>query len=236
MSLILVFITLFSRAADFEKPSLHLCTKKINSELLHFKSKNEWVEVAPIKLGTRLFRSPTKDFGRWVQLQTGSDGYRLMSATSKMNETITLDADCKKTIQRFNAKRVPASQFRDQDILKIKNSMRPSMIYVWSPGMVYSVRSSDIFAQAAKDLKMNFVSVLDNSADENYARATLKHYNVKNLSLKKNASLELLMRETLVHFPSVLIVERGQVSRKPIVGVYTSEKLKEKLTVERLQL
>jgi hypothetical protein len=94
--------------------------------------------------------------------------------------------------------------------------------------MVYSVKESRVFKQVADELGIDFVSVVDPSADKNLLNnVDLKLY--PHLKSRKNQSLELLMRGATVHYPSVLVAKNKKLSNLPIVGVYSENLLKAKI-------
>jgi hypothetical protein len=136
---------------------------------------------------------------------------------------------------------MPAGEcFDDKKLVSLQlQSKRGSMVYVWSPRMVYSVQQMTIAARAAAVNGLDFVAVHDArvpekelitfksksnppllSAEINIEAqdlATPPYFPPTDSSLPLCAS-ELLKSEALRHFPTAFIVTAQGVHRHPIVG------------------
>lgn len=233
MKAILILVLFSFTPQAWSQPTL-TCASATQALLNQWNSLNSWVEVAPNTPGAPVFRSPTKTTGIWIQLETRPDKsqqFRRVSASSV--DTVLFQSDCQKQAHsKKNSQRgYNAQAFTDAHLEKIRLSKTPSLIYLWSPNMIYSVKKSHIFRKAAQSLKMDFVPIMDSRASEQFGRTLASAANA-DLPIKTNESLDLKMREATVHYPSVLVIANGKISRKPIVGVYTPELLRARLLID----
>lgn len=237
MKLLLTFTFLFSAATAQASLPAKLwkspCKKQIEAQLARWESKDEWIEKAPLTNKAIHFATPTKTFGRWVSVHANSGGnYLLESRQLSWQESVEINKNCKVALPQRHMASVFSNDLKwtDKDLQGITKSNRPTLVYIWSPGMVYSVKNHQTFVKAARDLKMNFVSMLDPQSELAYARYALRDTKKAEeyLSTRRLHAMELIERNGTVHYPTAFVIKNRTIST-PIVGVYTEDTLKAKI-------
>lgn len=231
MSLTLQFILLLYSFASGLNLDGHKCQRSL--EILfdkHGVVKN-WQQSAPLHPDTDLYRSETKTFGTWVDLELRS---KTISRLRVLSQNATLhyffNEECSfTTLDKKHSQKFGSDDFTDEKLHRIVQGQKGAMIYLWSPRMVYSVKESGIFKKVADQLNLEFVSVVDANVGAEFLAKTVDLKLYPYLKAQKNRSLELLMRGATVHYPSVLISNNQNLSKTPIVGVYNSDLLKAKI-------
>jgi hypothetical protein len=141
---------------------------------------------------------------------------------------------------------MPAGEcFDDKKLVSLQlQSKRGSMVYVWSPRMVYSVQQMTIAARAAAANGLDFVVVHDarvprddivtiqHMPTSSPSRAEIKlqaqdlatppFFPIADSSVPLCAQT-LLQNEALRHFPTAFIVTAQGVHRHPIVGAMPAD-------------
>lgn len=121
------------------------CVKEIENTLTQIGSKNFWILQAPNHAGTS-YRTPTDIFGRWIELSIlNQGGYRIYSVTNSSLDIYDFGGDCK--VKKIVEKGMDFSQINksrkkfmtDVELKKVLEKEKTGIIYIWSPGMVYSV-------------------------------------------------------------------------------------------------
>jgi hypothetical protein len=107
------------------------------------------------------------------------------------------------------------------------------MIYLWSPRYVYSVKDFQIFRDAAAKKGMEFIAVLDPQVSVEEAQAAVEKTNqemkptkrkmasLETFKGRKLASVELFMRDGMVHYPTVFVVKNGKMNPHGLPGILT---------------
>lgn len=205
-------------------------------------SANQWKESAPAATGQRAFRSPTKKFGTWLEA-TYSEAEHTLSlyvVSGSTGKEIKFSKDCTGTTLKakaFDMKSIApdfkARWFDDKALAKLIKENPKGMIYVWSPGMVYSVKFYHYFQETAAKMKLKFVPVLGPRVNINEVSSITRELKAPYSRVKMN-SVELYMRNTTSHFPTTLIFKEGKINNLPIVGVMEKDEL-ERTVKDRLE-
>lgn len=242
MTILIAIVLSFSRSyADDQLPyssSLANLTKDSRCALAFqrqarkFSPDNLWTRS--VGAGEIIYRVPTKKIGAWLELKI-DEAFNL--SLSKVDDSgfETWRADwpscalASKKI-RFSRKEIFSDgsghikYFTDYELEKILKTGESGLIYLWSPGMVYSVQYIETFREIAKKLNLRFVEVMDPNVKTGFANEFLKKAK-RELATVKNDSIELSMRNGQTHFPTTFVFSNGHLAREPITGVYNSEQL-----------
>ena len=203
------------------------CNSQLASTLEKLGSQNKWIKQAPTETGNTVFRSPTAQFGHWLEVVIKADGQPSVFSIQKDTVTVfeyeNLCTEKSKVAQGMNfsqrtTDKRKSTWFDDSDLKKIITKSQKGLIYVWSPEMVYSAKYYKYFRDAAKKLKIDFKSVLDPRCQMNDVEKAISDFGVDATDVKLN-SVELYMRNLTVHYPTTLVYGYGQLSDMPIVGV-----------------
>lgn len=214
------------------------CRSAIEKVLKKSESKDKWVRTIDPQVGVQAYRSPTKKFAKWIEIQTFENPYVFVFENQK---TRVYQFD-KKTcvplndsdVRPLNFLKAKKEGFTDKKLQALVESDKPSMIYIWSPSMVYSMREMQVFRDAAKKMNVEFVPVLDFTQPAEHAKKALAHYG-QEVEIQKFQSLELYMREGDVHFPSTFVVGYNRISDL-IFGALTPELLEARLHKELMTI
>lgn len=210
------------------------CGKEINSILKKNGAKDEWTRTVDPQPGVRAYRTPTKEFAKWVEVQSFADPYVFIFDTKKSKIYQFDKKSCAplmnvegKPLEVVQTKKAP---FTDSDLKSLVESEDFSLVYVWSPVMTYSMTEMGVFINIAKELNVKFVPVLDyNFKSEDADKYLAPH--VTGVKIQRGKSLELYMREANIHFPSSYIVGNNRISPR-IFGVLTPDLLRERVLDE----
>ena len=98
------------------------------------------------------------------------------------------------------------------------------ILYLWSPGMVYSGKAHNQFKITSEKLGYKFLSLVDEKYPIEFIKANSKNFKIAD-NYRGFHSFDLLMREAGLHYPVSFILENGRISRFPIIGVYSTDYL-----------
>jgi thiol-disulfide isomerase/thioredoxin len=209
-----------------EELATMFCRDQIEKVIKKAGSKDKWVRTVDPQQGILSFRTPTKTFAKWVEVQTFDNPYVFVFENSKTRvhqfdkkTCLPLNDSDVKPLSFLKTKK---EGFTDKQFQALVESDKPSLVYVWSPTMVYSMREMHVFQQVAKELGVAFVPVLHFDDSAANAKQVISEAYKQNIEVVKNNSLELYMREADVHFPTSYVAGNGRVS-KQIFGVLTHE-------------
>lgn len=210
------------------------CRTDIEKVLKKHQSKDRWVRTIDPQKGVFSFRTPTKEIGKWIELQTFPDPYVFFfeSKSTKVyqwsgKDCVLLNDTTNRPLEFLVGKK---KGFTDAALKTYVEADVPAMIYIWSPSMVYSMSEMKVFRKVAESLEMKFVPLLDFGENAENAKKLISGYE-PNLEIKKVQSVELYMREGTTHFPSTYIAGYGRISNR-IFGVMTPELLTEAASEE----
>lgn len=163
----------------------------------------------------------------------------LVEDKDNQDETLTtwqISKACKKTVANISLKRMLQSKiigaqsealFTDESLKKLIRLNSRGIIYVWSPYMPLSVRGISQIKKAAAKKKYALTILLDRDASMNEAKKWVKMGKVHKSDLYRDASDALDDRDVSLHYPFVLMYQKGFVSNHPYVG-YKSQSVYER--------
>ena len=217
------------------------CREAVESLVQEVGGHAQWTRG--LVAGTdRAYRTP----GRWREWLEVRFGEKITANHFKAGQVRILEWDkstCKRklvsgfqTLENFQKEFSSPRSFKDEDLKALLDSRKDYLIYLWSPGAVYSVDFMRDFAEQAKKEGLHFVPIL---GDASFAGALVQNA-IKKSGVSQDskviASFELLLREGLVHFPSTYLISKGRISRTPITGVMPPDELKKRLVLERAKI
>lgn len=219
-------------------PLVPHCPKEFHDEIVKFGSQDLWTEQAPSPEGYKVFRSPTGTLGQWLELTFDKDHTTVYAMSNSDLTKVSFDKNChrKETHEKgFDARaKYPdpkANWLDDKELAYLMEKNREGLVYVWSPGMVYSVQFYKRFEEVAKEMNLKFIPVMDHRASSKELEAMAKKMPVPPSRLKLN-SVELYMRNVTTHFPGSLVFKNGRLNQDRIIGVMEKSELKNVITQE----
>lgn len=233
-----LIISLSSIASATELPlDSFVCKKSILEELSNFGFK-DWNRFADPYLGVKSYRSPSTQFGVWNELRFTEDKtqVKLFRIGPDRVQTVQWDKSCKKTSKEevsFIKKRLQQKEawFSDKDLQNVLKKNKKGIVYLWSPGMVYSMKEYNVFKNYAQKNKLAFIPVLDDKAGRANANAAADQYKFEP-GARKMASVELIQRSGSAHFPRTFVFSNNKISREPLLGVMPEKTLAKLVTQE----
>lgn len=208
-------------------PTNILCPSAAVTELESLGATGEWIRHIDPEPGGWAFRSPTKTFGQWVEIRINSKGLTdILVSRSDKSKVVSLDKMCMKKVSTadFFASLKSDHDFTDKELEKIVKSGRTGLVYIWSPGMIYSVKHFNQFKDLCKKLGFDFVPVANFSGVYSSLEGTAKKFNLP-ADPKVSRSIELFMRG-IQHHPTSYVYSHGKLSTDPILGVKPDADLK----------
>ncbi|MGZ3768689.1 MAG: hypothetical protein ACXVCP_04590 [Bdellovibrio sp.] len=178
---------------------------------------------------------PTKVMGEWVTLQLKSEKIFLQKRMKRQNITVEFTDGCQQhVILSENAQVDVKESYTDtdltNDIAEAKQQGKKLLIYLWSAHMNLSREE----LRQINDLQLKKTRLrilLDSNADKSIAITFLKKFKLASEFQKKNASVELLERNSSLHFPCHFVVDmNGKWLWVP--GYVKPEDFKKVLSVE----
>ena len=251
LTLAILLASTLNAQAKTPEPTYGACGDAVKAYLKSVKVTGEWMRrIEPAK-GASAFRTPTYVLGTWVEVQTLADGTaKVFTLKASEGELRTFAKDkCSPPAEKI-AGVVRASQpgrryFTDADLAKLLESTKPGILYVWSPGMVYSMRHYQAFKDTAKKLGIGFQALMEPSRDRASARQLADFHKMpaieaadgqeRRLASEEDprvASVEILMRN-VSHYPMTLVYGQGVINERPITGVLSAKDLEREVS-ERL--
>lgn len=233
-----VMMSLNSLAGLPGKLSTIACIGDIEKVVKKANSTDKWFRTVDPQENVFAYRTPTSKLGIWVEIQSFPNPYvfiydskktRVYQWNAKTCETM-INSDVK-PLEFLNNKK---ATFTDEALKKLVEAEKKSMIYIWSPTMVYSVKEMSVFRQVAKELGLNFIPILDYADSAKEAQNVINNYQT-GIKVEKFRSVELYMREGTNHFPSTFIVGHNKISKK-IFGVLNHEMLTTRVNKELIDI
>lgn len=223
--------------SDAKETEPRECRKSFKNQLKLLKSLNSWIRVVDRGLGILTFRSPTRRFGYWVQIEinnkTGYGAIREFTPLAERLYQVQSSKNC-----RYQGSFVKRQKERLQSNFGINDQRLQELIrkgsgvlYIWSPSMEYSMRRVNEVKRYAKSLGVGFFAFVDERAEMASIKKVAQKFSISESDSRKIASTEMDMRQYKLHFPTTYVYKNGKIHPERIIGVV--EKLEFSLSVHR---
>jgi hypothetical protein len=189
----------------------------------------EWEAVGPARPqppdgGTTTRHWPTRTLGVWVVEQSGDGGPRLLRLSPTGAIAVTWSAECvAATRQHPRLQATAGPRFTDADLVALLAAHRRGVVYVWSPHMPLSIAALRALREAAGVRGLHVTVVLARLPDAAFAARTAAAHGWPADTLRVADSLELELRDVLVHAPTVLAYADGGIRGSAFPGAHTAE-------------
>jgi hypothetical protein len=221
------------------------CSNKVAA---HLTSEMKWTKIytEPKEISFKALNEKTRN---WIILSIHENNHSKMWIEKDGEVTnLKFDKNCAEKREHFKVSRFSYDTkddvlrdraFKNLDDRALNNlvqSKNLSLVYVWSPEMLYSSFFHENFKKIAMEHKINFISVVDPTVTSKQLRTSVSKYNisVQPLIFKSN---DLFLRGALEHMPMTFLVGKGNIWGAPIIGAmdgpHLSRILKDKLSVAR---
>jgi len=224
-----------SLPADLPKLACGDAVEKLLSE---WEVASDWRRQVDPGPGGRTYRSPTQKFGVWIELQAQANGsseaYRI--SASGVVRVGWNPKNCEPHLTTTNSvKPEPGRMFTDKDLKTLLDSQGRGLIYVWSPGMVYSVRFMKDVEKVAKKHGLKVSMIVDPHLGADRARRILASTGIKREDPRLE-SVELLARNFATHYPTAIVYAKGKLSERELIGAYSNEEFDELVSADLKKL
>ncbi len=167
------------------------------------------------------YTAPTGKLSRWWTLDKEA-GYELVVKESPYDRLIVRYSTTNKCAPEVATVPVkaPIDGFTDAELARtLKNAQGGGLIYSWSPLMDHSVRGIKAIREVAEKNKLALTIVLDPNVKEADALKALKKEGITGVKLTKSHSLELVKRNTLMHYPNIVMYKNGRMVGPMVPGI-----------------
>lgn len=195
------------------------CWKNMQPALKDAGVTEEWRPKMKPDLTYQYLR-PTRQLSRWVILDKQNGEEYLVRETPIQQMILRYDSKCTASIALRPVKsyNIPGG-FNDVLLAKTISENKAGLIYAWSPGMGLSFDGIKYLQKVAKEKKLSLTLVMDPYADEKTGKKYLKQAGIKDVKIQKISSLELINRNTLLHFPNLMMYRDGHIVGPMVPGL-----------------
>lgn len=226
-------------------PKALKCQKALQTQLKKSFGKKtpEWEQNVDADFETQVFRAPVET-GEWYELRWASKKTpQLFFYSSAKTGEYSWDSKCKLKetqgpgMEFLKTPQDAGTSFTDADLKRLLQEKKQGVIYLWSPRMTYSVTEFNRFRKVIAEKNIEFIAVLDHNADVREAKDALQKAGVE-IPLRTSStgrepssvhlfrqmnSVELYMRNSNLHYPTMYVFKNGQMNPRRIVGVLTDQ-------------
>jgi hypothetical protein len=159
----------------------------------------------------------------------------VLSPTQNIRYSYNPTKNCEATVSAtpiVKSKRGIATQdiFDDAALDDLIKTKKNGIIFIWSPHMALSLKAVPELNAAAAELGQPVTYVMDPMADQEAAKAGAKAQKLDDSSMRRVDSMELAMRNALVHFPTLIVYRDGKICDTFQRGYRTAEKYRAIIT------
>ncbi len=163
---------------------------------------------------------PTRQLSRWVVLEKIKNEEFLIRETPVQQMIIRYDQNCTPAVAVRPVKIYDiAGGFNDVRLAQTLSQNKAGIIYAWSPGMGLSFDGIKEVRKVAEKKKLPLTLVMDPYADEKVALKSLAAAGLSDVKIQKISSLELVNRNTLIHFPNFMMYRDGLIVGPMVPGL-----------------
>ncbi len=188
----------FADDASVAAPKSAVCEKEAKTLLQSLGAKGPWFAVAATDDWQQILRSPTAMIGTWIEWRSKKDLVEIAQVSSENQKLWTWKlghcSSAQPNTPHFKMLE-GRSGLNDQDLRQLISQKKKALVYIWSPSASLSVKYMQVFKDEA-------------------ARRGLAWTPVQSKDL---ASVDLVFRGGLMHFPTSFIVQDGKISKR-IIG------------------
>jgi hypothetical protein len=198
------------------------CFKQMKDIIKDNSPVGEWrMKVKPDL--TPQYLRPTKTLSKWIKLEKNQNEEIVIRETPFDQMIVRFDKNCKRSMSvvKTNYYQTP-NGFTDYKLAQTVQKNKSGIIYTWSPNMNLSVEGIKYIQEVAKNKKLSLTIVLDPYANEAKAKKMLTKNGLGKIQVQKLSSIEMINRNTLLHFPNILMFKDGKMQGPMVPGLLSS--------------
>jgi hypothetical protein len=241
-SILVSAVAIGGEAEKVSDPSTQAKCHQSISQTLKTLQPQQWIRIIDPAPQVQAHRSATNTFGKWLELrvhQTTRES-SLLIVDSKNVKTMSWNSDCGPHISTgeyvFNTTGDTSDRRLDdiQLLAQIKKHKR-GLLYLFEPGMVYSLKFINQFKEVARSMGLQFLPVVPAHIALASVEALLKNENFKG-EIWRSKAIEIELRISNLHFPQSYVWDNGILARQPILGVMSAKTLKNLMQIQLARL
>ncbi|MEO5667176.1 MAG: hypothetical protein ABIR96_03880 [Bdellovibrionota bacterium] len=192
------------------------CSTDVAHVLDHWGAIGKW-KLSNVDMdGAHVYRGRTSWSGVWIEARRyANDEVTAFRITNNSLTTATWrNANCTPSLRvdtSTQKKNFAYGRFSDHDLDTLLKQGGKGMIYIWSPHMNLSMIGLKEAVAIAKELKIHIEVMVDGSADPRALKDALQSQHIDARYFQAVDSLDILMRHTTLHYPSLLLFKDGEV-------------------------
>lgn len=194
-----------------DKLEKHRCKNEIQKMAEQWIGTKEWKPHIN-DVGSLILIRPTQKFAHWlvVEKNEGLESITLMNPSQA--QQVSFDQKCQGTLTIYNHRQYSNSNgMNDQRLLKEMIKNRQGVFALWSPHVAHSVTAIERLQKVSTELKIPVTFIMDQFANEEMAKNTLKQRKIKLNKITKLSSLELAYRDAGLQYPNFFVYKNGQI-------------------------
>jgi hypothetical protein len=208
------------------------CSKEMTGTIneLGIVTREEWKKN--FIDGSPSYKIPTTKVGEWLLVEKHLERDALVHMTPTQKNVYTYDQkNCQAKLEVSSlqpAKRAVASDdyFTDQTLAELSQKSPDGILYIWSPYMALSLKAVAELKVAADEVGLPITYAMDPFASEEDARNAVKMFDLPKSAMKRVDSMELSMRNALIHYPALMVLKEGKICKKVQRGYRTADKFR----------
>ncbi len=189
------------------------CKKQIEEQISRWSGTENWKGRIKPDASLMLLKK-TSQLSKWISLEKDQSGETLKLLTPVNQMVVSFDSKCIKRIGVQKVKNYQAKNgFTDANLALLLSKNEKGIIYTWSPGMNHSVKALKDILALGEELKVDVTLLVDPYANVNVVKNLLKKNKISYpiSQIKKVSSMELILRDTLMHYPNVQFYKNGRM-------------------------
>jgi|GEM_PF-4532557 len=208
------------------------CSDIVSQALDKWGSLGQW-RMSNIDMdGAHIYRGRTSWSGVWLEVRRYANdevtAFRMTSNT--LTSASWRRANCTPSIRvdtSTQQKSFLYGSFNDANLDAMLKREKTGIIYIWSPHMKYSLRGMREILKIAKALKVHVEVLVEGAASDAALRDVQNTEKIDPKYMRAVDSLDIVMRHTTLHYPSMLLFKDGEVLDFMLPGYEASRPLTE---------
>ena len=118
--------------------------------------------------------------------------------------------------------------FTDTDLQKLVETEKQGVIFVWSPGMIYSMLEYPEMKSAVDSLGLKIITVMDPFVEKKIIQKTASSRKLP-MSERRLEAVELLSRNMTQHYPASIVFSQGKLANDTIIGALSAASFRQRI-------
>lgn len=173
------------------------------------------------------FRTPTQQFGVWLEIQRHPGAAPILMRLTENGTTHVefAKADCAPTLSVLpgTLRHEPLPWLGDVELEAMMKKNPKGILYLWSPRYAHSLTAFTELKAAAEKVGVPVFSAMDPASPADLTKSTSAKAKAQGLDSKTFSAMELFARNVSGHYPKTIVFHQGLIAGQPIVGANSTE-------------